>query len=93
MLHQLDAAPYRGSRYARVIYYRQVCKHTGLVWQDATRDPVDVPAPFASGLRAGSYAAFRDLVFEGGKELSLPLVVYKDKTAKHLVAFYGFPLE
>jgi hypothetical protein len=75
------------------ITYRQVCHDTGMVTRNDTPDPVVVPAKYASGLHGGGYATFDSLA--GGSPLSpqLPLAVYKDRAGKHLVAFYGFPLE
>ena len=61
----------------------------GLVWTSIDPDPIVVPTRFAAGLKAGVFVRFNGA--DHGEPM--PLEVYTDKNAKHLVAFFSFALE
>jgi len=73
------------------IIYRQVCHDTGLVWVNTEPSPVDVPAQYAGGLKAGRFAKFDDTNMGGNG--AIPISVYSDKVGKHLIGWGGFALE
>ena len=73
------------------IIYRQVCHDTGMVWVDTSPEPVDVPAQYAGGLKAGRYAKFEDANMSA--HTAIPKSVFSDKVGKHLIAWGGFLFE
>jgi hypothetical protein len=73
------------------IIYRQACHDTGMVWVNTNPDPVDVPAQYAGGLKAGRYAKFDDTNMpEHG---AIPKSVFSDKVGKHMIAWGGILFE
>jgi hypothetical protein len=71
------------------ITYRQECHDTGLAWVSLDPDPIVVPTRFAAGLKAGRFIRFNS----ADHDMAMPLEVYADKNAKHLVAYFSFALE
>jgi hypothetical protein len=71
------------------VSYRRECHDAGLAWETLDPDPIVVPTRFAAGLKAGRFIRFNS----ADHGTAIPLEVYADKNAKHLVAFFSFALE
>ncbi len=74
------------------VIYQENCREAGMVWEDTTPEGVTMNDAFVSGVAAGTYV---DFVAGRGNDPSrpgMPAYVYKDKSKKELINFYGIKL-
>jgi len=87
-------AVWKIDRSGKVLYHRN-CVQTGTQWVDTTSKPVILPVDAAGGIRRGSFIKYvADYAVSNPKfvRIGYPVVVYKTKRLKRLVAGFGFKL-
>ena len=89
--HRIDHIDFATGR----VYYVQECTQTGTQRVAAKAPPVDIPREFAEGLKPGMVLSFMTTDPERIEDQlkpydGMPILLWSDKTKKHLIGAYGF---